>query len=100
MRFPPITCYYIQMATDNAENYDRDLNANALLMLSFYEKSSLSPEEKAAYHSMLSFEEASTASVFLMHVAMSMYADETGRTKEELTSHVRKFLLELSNLNG
>lgn len=86
--------------TTSAENYDRDLNANALLMLSFYEKSGLSPEEKAAYHSMLSFEEASTASVFLMHVAMSMYADETGRTKEELTAHVRKFLLELSNLDG
>jgi hypothetical protein len=87
------------MATDS-ENYDRDLNANALLMLSFYENSGLSPEEKAAYHSMLSFEEASSASVFLMHVAMSMYADETGRTKEELSSHIRKFLLELSNLNG
>lgn len=87
------------MATDNAENYDRDLNANALLMLSFYEKASLSPEEKAAYHSMLSFEEASTACVFLMHVTMSLYADETGRTKEELTSHIRNFVLELGNLD-
>lgn len=87
---------------DNEENDRvRSLNFNALLMLSFYEKvTEMSEDDKAQYRSMMSFEDASSASVFLLSVMMQTYAAETGRTKEELASFLREILLDMSNLDN
>lgn len=79
---------------DTTENFERDLNSNALLMLSFYEKGVfMSPEDRREFTSMLSYEEASTASVYLLKLMMNAYALETGRSPEELAAHVRGILL-------
>ena len=85
---------------DNKENdLVRDLNFNALLMLSFYEKGTgLSSEDKEQYKAMMTFEDASSASVFLLSVMMTTYAAETGRTKEELAAYLRQILLDMSSL--
>jgi hypothetical protein len=87
---------------DNRENdLVRNLNFNALLMLSFYEKAAeMSDEDKAQYKAMMTFEDASAASVFLLSVMMTTYASETGRTKEELATFMRAVLLDMSNLEN
>jgi hypothetical protein len=82
------------MAENNDKTFERDLNFNALLMLSFFEKGvDISPEDRKQFNSMLSFEDASTASVYLLQVMMNTYAMETGRTREELASHLRNIML-------
>ena len=86
------------MADTDDENYVSNLQLNALLMLSFYgQGSDISPAEKASYHALLSREEASEASVFLLHLLMSVYSAETGKSREELVEHLRTLLLELSS---
>lgn len=82
------------MADRNDKNFERDLNFNALLMLSFFEKGvDISPEDRKQFNSMLSFEDASTASVYLLQLMMNTYAMETGRTREELAAYLRTILL-------
>lgn len=82
-------------------NIEQDLNFNALLMLSFFEKGvDISPEDKNQFNSMVSFEDASTASVYLLKMMMNLYAAETGRTIEELAEFLRGILLEMSGSDG
>lgn len=87
------------MADNKEKKLAQDLNYNALLMLSFFGKSDdLTAEEKEEYRSMLSFEDASTASIFLLSVAMGYYAAETGRTKDELIEHLRAILFQMADV--
>ena len=86
---------------DDNNKFERDLNFNALLMLSFFEKGiNISPEDKDQFTSMVSFEDASTASVYLLKMLMNVYAAETGRTVAELAEFLRGLLLEMSSLDG
>jgi hypothetical protein len=89
------------MADNRETDLVRNLNFNAILMLSFYEKAAeMSEEDKAQYKAMMTYEDASAASLFLLSVMMTTYAVETGRTKEELASFIRSVLLDMSNLEN
>lgn len=86
---------------DNDAELTQDLNFNALLMLSFFGRGrELSPEEKEYYSSMMSHQDASSASVFLLSVVMDCYAMETGRTKEELVEHLQGILLKMADIDS
>jgi hypothetical protein len=86
---------------ENNDNIEQNLNFNALLMLSFFEKGiNISPEDKEQFNSMVSFEDASTASVYLLKMMMNLYAAETGRTVPELAEFLRGILLEMSSSEG
>ena len=79
----------------------KELSENALLMLSMWEKTGdLTPEEREMYQSLISAKDANKACNFMLSVVMRYYAEETGRTKEEISAHIRNILLGISQLEG
>lgn len=87
--------------TINDPNLPQTLTFNAMLMLSYFgNAANLSSEEQEYYKTLISFEDASAASVFLLTVVMRQFAVETGRTPEEMTEHIRSLLLAISQMEG